>query len=86
MEGRKLVRCKWVYRIKYGPNDKVDKDKAILVANVFLHVEGNDYIETFSLVAKMNSIHVILSLTTSHKWEVHHMDFKSSLLHGDMQE
>eukprot|EP00253_Pinus_taeda_P011674 PITA_11674 len=24
-KGRKLVRCKWVYRTKYGPNGKVDK-------------------------------------------------------------
>eukprot|EP00253_Pinus_taeda_P027041 PITA_27041 len=27
-KGRKLVRCKWVYRTKYGPDEKVDKHKA----------------------------------------------------------
>eukprot|EP00253_Pinus_taeda_P032918 PITA_32918 len=34
-KGRKLVRCKWVYRTKYGPDGKVDKHKARLVAKGF---------------------------------------------------
>jgi hypothetical protein len=34
-KGRKLVRCKWVYRTKYGPDGKVDKHKAGLVAKGF---------------------------------------------------
>ena len=35
LKGRKFVKCKWVYRTKYGPNGKVDKHKAILVAKFF---------------------------------------------------
>eukprot|EP00253_Pinus_taeda_P031082 PITA_31082 len=70
-KGRKLVICKWVYRTKYGPDGKVDKHKARLVARGFSQVEGIDYTETFSLVAKMNSIRLILSLAASLKWEVH---------------
>eukprot|EP00253_Pinus_taeda_P022585 PITA_22585 len=34
----------------------------------------------------MNSIHLVLSLAASFKWEVHQMDVKSSLLHGDLHE
>eukprot|EP00253_Pinus_taeda_P022187 PITA_22187 len=34
-KGRKLVRCKCVYRTKYGPDGKVDKHKARLVAKGF---------------------------------------------------
>eukprot|EP00253_Pinus_taeda_P032467 PITA_32467 len=70
-KGWKLVRCKWVYRTKYGPDGKVDKHKACLAAKCFSKVEGIDYTETFSPVAKMNSIHLVLSLATSFKWEVH---------------
>eukprot|EP00253_Pinus_taeda_P006707 PITA_06707 len=85
-KGRKLVRCKWVYRIKYGPDGKVDKHKARLVAKGFSQVEGIDYTETFSPVAKMNSICLVLSLAGSLKWEVHQMDVKSAFLHGDLHE
>eukprot|EP00253_Pinus_taeda_P024205 PITA_24205 len=69
-KGRKLVRCKWVYKTKYGLHGKVDKHKAPLVAKGFSQVEGIDYTETFSPITKMNSIHLILSLATSFKWEV----------------
>eukprot|EP00253_Pinus_taeda_P009330 PITA_09330 len=85
-KGRKLVRCKWVYRTKYGPDGKVNKHKAQLVAKGFSQVEGIDYTETFSPVAKMNSVRLVLSLAASFKWEVHQMDVKSAFLHGDLHE
>eukprot|EP00253_Pinus_taeda_P028579 PITA_28579 len=85
-KGRKLVRCKWVYKTMYGPNGKVNKHKARLVAKGFSQVEGIDYIETFSPVSKMNSIRLVLSRAASFKWEVHQMDVKSTFLHGDLHE
>jgi hypothetical protein len=85
-KGRKLVRCKWVYRTKYASYGSVERHKARLVSKGFSQVEGIDYNETFSPVAKMNSIHLVLALGASHKWEVHQMDVKSAFLHGDLQE
>eukprot|EP00253_Pinus_taeda_P035364 PITA_35364 len=70
-KGRKLVRCKWIYRTKYGLDGKADKHKARLVAKGFSQVEGIFYTKTFSVVSKMNSIHLVLSLVASFKWEVH---------------
>eukprot|EP00253_Pinus_taeda_P024669 PITA_24669 len=85
-KGQKLVRCKWVYRTKFGPDGKVDKHKARLVVKCFSQVEGIDYNETFSYVAKMNSIRLVLSLAASFKWAVHQMDVKFAFLHGDLHE
>jgi hypothetical protein len=85
-KGRKLVICKWVYRTKYASDGSVERHKAQLVSKGFSQVEGIDYNETFSPIAKMNSIHLVLSLVASHKWEVHQMDVKYSFLHGDLQE
>jgi hypothetical protein len=85
-KGRKCIRCKWVYRTKYASDESVERKKARLVAKVFSQVEGIDYNETFSPVAKMNSICLVLSLVASHKWEVHHMDVRYTFLHGDFQE
>ena len=34
----------------------------------------------------MDSIRLVLAISTSKHWEVHHMDVKSSFLHGDLQD
>ena len=85
-KGRKLVTCKWVYKTKYGPDEKVDKHKARIVAKGFSQVEGIDYTQTFSPIAKMNFVCLVLSLATTFKWEVHQMNVKSAFLHGDLHE
>ena len=85
-KGRKLVRCKWVYRTKYASDGSVEILKPRLVAKGFSQVEGIDYNETFAPVAKMNSIHLVLSLVALHNCEVHQMDVMSAFLHGDLQE
>ena len=85
-KGRKIVRCKWIYRTKYASNGNVERLKARLVAKGFSQVEGIDYNETFAPVAKMNSIRLVLSLATLHNWEFHQMDVKSAFLHGDLHE
>jgi hypothetical protein len=85
-KGRKLVRCKWIYRTKYASDGSVERHKARLVAKGFFQVEDIDYNETFSPIAKMNSIHLVLALVASYKSKVHQMDVKSAFLHGDLQE
>ena len=62
----------------------VERLKERLAAKGFSQVKGIDYNETFSSVAKMNSIRLIISLATLHNWEVHQMDVKYAFLHGDL--
>jgi len=45
--------------------------KARLVAKGFQQIHGIDYDETFTIVAKMDSICVVLSIATAKGWEVH---------------
>ena len=45
-----------------------------------------DYHETFASVAKMDSIRLVLAISASKHWEVHHVDVKSAFLHGDLHE
>ena len=51
-KGRKLVRCKWVYRTKYASNGIVEIINARLATKGFSQVEGIDYNENFLLLPK----------------------------------
>ena len=64
----------------------MDKHKVRLVAKVFSQVLSIDYTKTFSLVEKMNSIHLTLAIEVAQRWVVHQMDVKSAFLKGDLYE
>ena len=85
-KGRKLVRCKWIYWTKFVADGSVDKHKAHLVTKGFSQVPGIDYSENFALVARINSIRLVLAIAAANRWEAHQMDVKSAFLHGDLQE
>jgi hypothetical protein len=84
--GRKLVRCKWVYRTKSVADGHVSRYKAMLVSKGFQQVHGIDYDETFSPVVNMDSIHLALAIVTTKGWEVHQMNVKNAFLHNDLSE
>jgi hypothetical protein len=83
---RKLFRCIWVYRTKRTTYGEISTYKSRFVAKFFQQVHGIDYYETFSLVAKIDSIHLDLSIVVAKGWEFHQMDVKNKFLHGDLPE
>jgi Reverse transcriptase (RNA-dependent DNA polymerase) len=85
-KGRRTVDCKWVFTVKYGPNGLVDRYKASLVAKGFTQTYGIDFQETFSPVAKLNTIRIILSLAANLDWPLHQLDVKNVFLHSDLKE
>ena len=84
--GRNLVQCERVYKTNIASDVTTTKYKARLVAKGYSQVQGLDYNETFAQVARMDSIRLVLAVATSKRWEVHHMDVKSSFLHSDLKE
>ena len=59
-DGKSPVRCKWVFNIKYRSDGNIERYKARLAAKGFSQTLGVDYLETFALVAKLNTIMILL--------------------------
>ena len=82
----KPIGCKWVYKRKRGPDGRVETFKARLVAKGYAQKEGIDYEETFSLVAMLKSIRILLSIAAHLDYEIWQMDVKTAFLNGHLEE
>jgi Reverse transcriptase (RNA-dependent DNA polymerase) len=60
-KNRGIIGTKWVFRNKKDQDGKVMRNKARLVAQGFRQSEGLDYDETFALVARLESIRMLLA-------------------------
>jgi hypothetical protein len=80
-KGRNIIRCRWIYRKNIYADGDIRKYKDRLVAKGYSQVHGIDYIETFAPVAKMDSIRLVLAITASRRWEVHHMHYIHEPIH-----
>lgn len=54
-EGKKTVRCKWVFTLKYNPDGSINRYKAQLVVKGFTQSYGIHYFETLSLSLQWQS-------------------------------
>ncbi|GKE40344.1 ribonuclease H-like domain, reverse transcriptase, RNA-dependent DNA polymerase [Tanacetum coccineum] len=83
---QKAIGLKWVFKTKRDAKGNIIKYKARLVAKGYVQEQGIDFDEVFAPVARIETVRLILALAAYHGWQVHHLDVKSTFLHGDLKE
>jgi hypothetical protein len=81
-----VVGTKWVFYNKRDEFGVITMNKARVVAKGYSQVKGLDFEETFALVARLESIHVLLAYATHHDFKLYQMDVKSAFLNGPIKE
>jgi len=81
-----IIGTKWIFKNKTDDHGTVVRNKARLVAHGYTQIEGIDFDETFALVARLESIIILLSIACHLRFKLYQMDVKSVFLNGVLQE
>ncbi|KAJ9538856.1 hypothetical protein OSB04_031589 [Centaurea solstitialis] len=80
----RAVGRKWVFKKKTDMDGNVHTFKARLVAKGFTQTHGIDYDETFSPVAMLKSIRILMAISAYFNYEIWQMDVKTAFLNGKL--
>jgi hypothetical protein len=83
---KNVIGTKWVYINNLNEYGQIVINKAKLVCKGYAEVEGVDFEETFSSIARIEAIMMFLAFACYKKFKVYQMSVKSSFLNGDLEE
>lgn len=83
---RKVLKNKWMYKIKQDSGNLKPRHKTRLVIKGFCQKHKVHYDDIFSPVVKMTSIWVILGLEATLNLDFEQLDFKMAFLHGILRK
>nr|GEU78333.1 retrotransposon protein, putative, Ty1-copia subclass [Tanacetum cinerariifolium] len=84
--GCKTVGSKWIFKKKNDMDGIVHTYKARLIEKDYTQLYGVDYEETFSPVANIRPIRILISIMAFYDYEIWKMDVKTAFLNGYLDE
>nr|GEZ76996.1 retrovirus-related Pol polyprotein from transposon TNT 1-94 [Tanacetum cinerariifolium] len=86
LEGKTIIKTKWIFKNKIDESNLVIRNKARLVAVGYFQQEGIDYDEMFAPVARTEAIRLFLAYVAHKDFTVFQMDVKTAFLKGILKE
>jgi hypothetical protein len=77
---------KWVFKTKRDESGNIVKHKARIVAQGFRQIPGLHFNDTFSPVARLTSLRILLTVAADEDLEIDQMDVDSAFLNGTLKE
>ena len=82
---KRVLKSRVIFKIKYK-NGKLERYKARFVACGYAQRFGVDYDETFSPVAQLPTVRVLIALCCQLGLQLFHLDFETAFLQSDLKE
>ena len=83
---KNIIGVKWIFRTKLNTDGLINKHKARLIAKGYSQQPRIDFYETFSLIARLDTIMLLLALAAQKGWKIYQLDVKSVFLNGFLEE
>ncbi|XP_070008206.1 uncharacterized mitochondrial protein AtMg00820-like [Nicotiana sylvestris] len=81
-----MIGTKWVFRNKLDEEGKFLRNKSRLVVQGYSQEGSIDYDETFSPIAILEAIRLLIAFAAYMEFTLYQMDVKSTLLNGYIKE
>ncbi|GKA07765.1 retrovirus-related pol polyprotein from transposon TNT 1-94 [Tanacetum coccineum] len=84
--GRNIITVKWIWKNKTDAENTVIRNKSRLVAKGYRQEEGIYFEESFSPVARLDSVRIFVAYAAHKNFTIFQMDVKTTFLNGPLKE
>ena len=83
---RKVLKSKWVYKLKRNFEEKIQRYKARWVVRKFEQKYDIDFNETFAAIVKSMTYKILFAMIAFHDWNIEQMNVKTAFFYENLNE